>query len=101
YLMLHQKLRPGYDYLLERKLSSLWRDIAGSRLNDQIDRFLTAAADLGYTHRVRLATGSQVPIRLLIQTGKTIDDLTQDDLNDFRLACHERTRRTGISHHHY
>ena len=51
--------------------------------------------------RVRLATGSQVPVRLLIQTGRGIEDLTQDDLEEFAAACHERTRRTGTSHNHY
>jgi hypothetical protein len=26
FLMIHGHLRPGYDYLLERKISSLWRE---------------------------------------------------------------------------
>ena len=32
FLMLHRVLRPGYDYLLERKLSSIWREIKDSPL---------------------------------------------------------------------
>jgi hypothetical protein len=28
--MLHQGLRPGYDYLLERKLCSIWREVKDS-----------------------------------------------------------------------
>jgi hypothetical protein len=32
FLMLDQGLRPGYDYLLERKLSSIWREIRRSGL---------------------------------------------------------------------
>ena len=101
FLMLHQGLHPGYDYLLERKLSSIWREIEGSPLQAEIDRFLDAAETLGFTMRVRLATGSQVPARLLIQTGRRIEDLVQDDLDEFAEACHERTRRTGTSHRHY
>jgi hypothetical protein len=31
FLMLHRALRPGYDYLLERKLSPVWREIKGRR----------------------------------------------------------------------
>src|SRR5699024_10362534 len=27
YLMLHAGLRPGYDYLLQRKCASIWREI--------------------------------------------------------------------------
>lgn len=32
FLMLHQGLAPGYDYLLERKLSSIWREVKDSAL---------------------------------------------------------------------
>src|SRR4051795_7268434 len=63
FLMLHGGLRPGYDYLLERKLSPIWREIKSSPLAGDLDRFLTAATDLGFTDRVRFATGSQVPVR--------------------------------------
>jgi integrase len=101
FLMLHHGLRPGYDYLLERKLSALWREINGSPLKPEIDRFLQMAESLGFTMRVRLATGSQVPARLLIQTGRRIEELVQDDLDEFAAACHERTRRTGTTHQHY
>lgn len=101
FLMVHHGLRPGYDYLLERKLSSIWREIQGSRLQAEIERFLSAAQRLGFSLRVRLATGSQVPVRLLIQTGRPIAELVQDDLDAFAAACHERGRRTGTSHRHY
>src|SRR5699024_5654882 len=80
FLMLHGRLRPGYDYLLSRKLSPIWREIQTSPLRAEIDRFLDEAEKLGFTARTRLATGSQVPTRLLIQTGKSITALTRDDL---------------------
>lgn len=101
FLMLHQGLHPGYDYLLERKLSPIWREIQGSPLQAGIDRFLDAAQALGFTMRTRLATGSQVPARLLIQTGRGIDQLARTDLDEFAEACHERARRTGRCHRHY
>jgi hypothetical protein len=63
FLMLHRALRPGYDYLLERKLSPIWREIKDSPLAPDLDRFMTAAASLGFTERVRFGTGSQVPAR--------------------------------------
>jgi hypothetical protein len=47
FLMLHRALRPGYDYLLERKLSSIWREIKDSPLGPDLERFMTGAADLG------------------------------------------------------
>ena len=101
FLMLHGGLRPGYDYLLSRKLSPLWREIQTSPLRAEIDRFLDEAEQLGFTVRTRLATGSQAPIRLLIQTGKPMRHLTVDDLQEFAAACREREHATGISHRHY
>ncbi|HEY2832865.1 MAG TPA: tyrosine-type recombinase/integrase [Sporichthyaceae bacterium] len=101
FLMLHRVLQPGYDYLLERKLSSLWREINDSPLGADLERFMTAAAELGFTERVRFATGSQVPARLLIQTGRRLDQLTILDLETFTAACHDRHERTGKGHHHY
>ena len=101
FLMLHHGLRPGYDYLLERKFASIWREIRACPLGAEVDRFLAAAEGLGFSHRVRVATGSQVPIRLLIQTGRRLDELTLDDLEEFRTACQRRQERTGKGHQHY
>jgi hypothetical protein len=61
---------------------------------------MTAAADLGFTERVRFATGSQVPIRLLIQTGRRLEQLTLADLAELTTA-HDRQERTGKGHHGY
>src|SRR5690625_3620306 len=99
--MLNHHLRPGYDYLLERKLSSIWREIGTCPLGVEIDRFLAAAEGLGFTYRVRIATGSQVLIRLLIQTGGRIEELTLEDLAEFTTACRQRAERTGKGHQHY
>lgn len=101
YLMLNHGLRPGYDYLLERKLSTFWREIKCSPLADDLATFMNGAAELGFTERVRFATGSQVPARLLIQTGRRLEQLTVSDLVEFRAACHDRQERTGKGHHHY
>lgn len=101
FLMLHCGLRPGYDYLLERKLSSIWREIKHSSLAGDLETFMTAAAELGFTERVRFATGSQVPARLLIQTGRRLRQLTVADLAQFADACRDRQERTGKGHHHY
>lgn len=101
FLMLRRGLQPGYDYLLERKLSSIWREIKDSPLGPDLDRFMTAAAELGFTERVRFATGSRVPVRLLIQTGRCLDRLTVAHLDEFAAACRDRQQRTGKGHTHY
>ena len=56
---------------------------------------------MGFTERVRFATGSQVPARLLIQTGRRLEELTVDDLAEFTAACRQRQERTGKGHQHY
>ena len=53
FLMIHGHLRPGYDYLLERKISSLWRELGGTSLGEDLARVLDAAAQLGFSERVR------------------------------------------------
>jgi hypothetical protein len=101
FLMLYGYLRPGYDYLLERKISSLWREIDASPIGTDLARFTSTATQLGFTERVRSATGSQAPARLLIQTGKRLDGLTVADLDEFATACRARQQRTGKGWHHY
>jgi integrase len=101
FLMLHGHLRPGYDYLLERKISSLWRELEDCPLGTDLARFRAAAADLGFSERVRTANASQVPARLLIQTGRRLDALTVADLDEFSAACRAREQRTGDGWRHY
>jgi hypothetical protein len=46
FLMLHGHLQPGYDYLLERKFSSLWRELGASPIGADLARFTAASASL-------------------------------------------------------
>jgi integrase len=101
FLMLHRHLRPGYDFLLRRKLPSVWRELPRSPMNPDLERFLAAAAELGFTRRTRLAIGSQVIIRLLIQTGKPLGQLTEADFAGLAQACRERQRDDGVGWRHY
>jgi integrase len=101
FLILHGGLRPGYDYLLERKFSSIWRDAEGCPVGAGLALFCSTAQQLGFAERVRIATASQVPARLLIQTGRPLILLTDQDLDAFTDACAEREQRTGKSWRHY
>jgi len=49
FLMVHGYLRPGYDYLVARKLTSFWRDIAISPLEADMARFRRGAEAVGFT----------------------------------------------------
>ena len=95
FLMLQGHLRPGYDYLVARKLPTLWRELPHSPLATDLDRFAATAALLGFSQRVCSGIGSQVIARLLIQTGRPLDRLTQADFDDLAAACAQRSTRTG------
>ena len=101
FLMVSRRLRPGYDYLVARKLSSFWRDLTGSAVQPDLDRFLVAAGELGFSQRQASAVASQIIARLLIETGRGVDELTEADLTDLAQACRRRQERTGRGWKHY
>ena len=90
--MVTGRLHPGYDYLVARKLASLWREVPASQLAGDVDKFSCAASELGYSSTVRRGMASQVLVRVLIQTGRPMRQLTNADLDAFQDAVHERER---------
>ena len=101
FLMLTGYLHPGYDYLLARKMTSLLREASASPLADQLAHFLAGAAELGYSQRVRTGMASQVLMRLLIQTGRGLGELTEADIAEFEAAIGEHERAQGRPYKHY
>jgi integrase len=101
FLLLGGHLRPGYDYLVRRKLPSFWRELPHGPMTADMTSFLAAAAELGFTERTRVAVGSQVVGRLLIQTGRGLGQLTEADLDELLLACQQRQDADGIGLKHY
>src|SRR5436190_831892 len=100
FLMLTGHLRPGYDYLVRRKLPTFWRGLPPGSIADDLDRFLTAAGELGFTERTRSGVGSQVIGRLLIQTGRRLDALIDGDFDDLLAASAARHGGTKPSRHY-
>ena len=101
YLMLSGQLHPGYDYLVERKLAAVLREAPGSMLGDQRERFLAAAAELGYRPRAAAGMCSQAAMRLLIQSGRPLTGLTDDDLRELDDAITARELARGQQLQHY
>ncbi len=101
YLMLAGHLRPGYDYLLERKLPAVLREAATSPLGGELERFLGAAAELGFSERGRAGMASQVGMRLLIQTGLTLTEITDTEIAEFDAAITAREAAHHRSCKHY
>ena len=98
--MLAGHLRPGYDYLIRRKLAVFWRHLPPGPLAEDLARFLDAAQELGFTERTRSAAASQVIGRLLIQTGRRLDALTDNDFDDLLTASAAR-HGAGKPSRHY
>ena len=78
FLMLHGHLRPGYDYLLDRKLTVILREASAGPPGPDLKRFLAGAEALGYSVRPRTGMASEVAIRMLIQAGRALGELTAD-----------------------
>lgn len=100
FLLLGGHLRPGYDYLVRRKLPSFWRELPHSPMVADVGRFVGGAAELGFTERTRSASASQVIGRLLIQTGRRLDALTDADFDELLAASAARHQRTTPSRHY-
>ncbi|MGF7237834.1 MAG: tyrosine-type recombinase/integrase [Frankia sp.] len=101
FLMVSGRLHPSYDYLVARKLSSLWRELTASPLEPDLRRFIDAAGELGFSERQASAVASQIIARLLIHTGHRLDELTGADLVELVAACRDREKRTGRGWRHY
>ena len=101
FLMVHGYLQPGYDYLVARKLTSFWRDIVGTPLEADMERFRQGAEAVGFTPIQALRVASQSVGRLVIQTGRSLDDLTLADFDSLTDACRRRQGATGKGWDHY
>ncbi len=101
FLMVHGWLRPGWDYLVARKLTSFWREIAGTRIERDMRRFLEAAEAVGFTPIQANRCASQSIGRVLIQTGRSLDEVAVADLDELAEACRQREAATGKGWGHY
>lgn len=101
FLMYHGHLHPGYDFLLERRLTGVLREGASSPLGPDIATFLDASRQLGYSLRAREGMASQVPVRMFIETGRRLDELSDEDADMFETAITEREERNARSYKHY
>jgi len=86
FLMLHGRCRPGYDYLAQRKIGGLLAAAKRSPLAVDVARFTTAATDLDYSGHIVRRAAERVAVRLLIQTGRPLVELTRTDLEALEAA---------------
>ena len=101
FLMAHRWLRPGWDWLVSRKLSSFWREVCGTPLEAGMTRFCDTATAVGFTQTQARRAASQSVGRLLIQTGRPLEQLTIGDLDALADACRAREAATGQGWRHY
>lgn len=94
-------LQPGWDWLVARKLSSFWREITDTSMEADMARFVEVAETVGFTPIQAKRAASQSIGRLLIQTGRRLDQLGIADLDALTNACGEREQATGQGWRHY
>ena len=95
FLLVTGRLHPGWEYLVHRKFSSIWRDVPGTVIGDDLATFIAAARGCGYSQRVASAMASQVIARVLFATGKRLTDLGHDDFEALAVAGLARQAATG------
>ncbi|MGI5182313.1 tyrosine-type recombinase/integrase [Dactylosporangium sp. CA-152071] len=95
FLLLHDLLRPGYDYLVARKFAGLVDLARGTRLEADLTGFAEAATALGFSAHVRARAAERVLARLLIQTGRPMHELTVADLTELGTAFTAHTAARG------
>src|SRR6266705_1609522 len=95
FLLLPDLLRPGYDYLVNRKFASFLNLASGTRMEPGLDGYQHAAAELGFAPHVCSRSAERVIIRLLLQAGRQLHDLTVTDLHDIEAAFRARGERRG------
>ena len=101
FLMAHRWLRPGWDWLVSRKLSSFWREVCDTPLEAGMGRFCDTAVAVGFSETQAKRAASQSVGRLLIQTGRPLEQLTIGDLEALADACRAREAATGQRWRHY
>ena len=101
FLLVTGRLHPSWEYLVHRKFSSIWRDVPGTVIGQDLAAFITAARGCGYSQRVASAMASQVIARVLFATGKRLTEVVHDDFNDLAVAGLARQAATGRTWKHY
>ncbi len=101
FLLVTGRLHPGWEYLVYRKFSSIWRDLPGTVIGADIEEFVAAARRVGYTERVASAMASQVMARVLFATGKRLRQVTHEDFTALIDAGNARQVATGRTWKHY
>ncbi len=89
YLMATGRLRPGYDYLT-CKIVGLLAHTGRGPMAGEVAEFTAAATDLDYSPRTVRCAAERVIVRLLIQTGRPLRNLTVDDLDQLAAAMRRR-----------
>ena len=101
FLLVTGRLHPSWEYLVHRKFSSIWRDVPGTVIGQDLAAFITAARGCGYSQRVASAMASQVIARVLFATGKRLTDLVHDHFDALAVAGLARQAATGRTWKHY
>jgi integrase len=89
WLILHQDLHPGYDWLVATTPYTCWQELPTTSHWPDVERFLATAVNLGYAQRTRTTAACRVLMRLLLQTGGPLSAITEADITALERAARE------------
>ena len=101
FLMIHRSLRPGWDWLVERKLSSFWREIVGSPLEADMARFMDAAVTSGSPASRRCGWRRSRSVGCCCRPGAASTTSPSPISTPSLTACRQRQAATGQGWSHY
>lgn len=101
FLLLHGHVRPGYDYLFAHKFTTMVHKAPATPYGKALALAAECAGNLGFNKGCIARFIPRVVLRLLIQTGKALEQLTYQDLAAFRQAADRYAAATGRSVRHY
>ncbi len=96
-LLCHRIIQPSYAWLLGQPLSVLSQELHAVTDRADFDRLVQAATSGGVDRR---SAGSAVALlaRVLVHTGKRINEVSTDDLLEYAAACRSRGNRAAGLH---
>jgi integrase len=90
WLILYHDLHPGYDWLVATTPYTCWQELPTTRHWPDVERFSATAVNLGYAQRTRTVAACRVLMRVLLQTGGPLAEITDADLAALAHAARSR-----------
>ena len=87
WLICHRDLHPGYDWLVSTTPYTCWQELPQTHHWPDVKAFLETAVNLGYAEKTRTTAACRVLMRVLLETGGPLSEVTEHDLDELAAAA--------------